>query len=321
MIAAVSSPTKQEIESAAELLAPVLARLPLLPLGGANAEDIHIAPEVHQPGGCFKVRGVFHAVARMTPEERERGLSTVSAGNTAKALAWCGRHFGVSARSLMPDHAPRTKIEAMRALGGTPVLVPVEEVFAFMKGHLWEEQPYSFVHPWTDRRVMTGHGTLGFEIADALPDVDSVYVPVGGGGLLAGVGSALRARSPHVRIVAVEPEGCPSFHAAREAGQPVDVDCDTMCDGVAVPYTTAEMFPLLNRLADESHLVSEADVRAAIRRLALKNHIVAEGSGALAVAAALADPPERRGRAVALVTGGSIDAATLAEVLAEGAPR
>jgi len=320
MIAAVQPPTKQEIESAAELLESVLVRAPLVPLGGVGAEDIWIAPEIHQPTGSFKLRGVFHTVARMSEEERARGISTVSAGNTAKALAWCGRHFGVEARSLMPDHAPQTKVDAVRALGGTPVLAPMDEVFAYMRGHLWESEPYTFVHPWTERRVMIGHGTLGLEIARALPDVDTVYIPVGGGGLLGGVGSALRALHPNLRIVAVEPVGCPSFHAAREAGQPVDVECDTMCDGVAVPYMTAEMFPLLSQLADDIVLVSESDVRAVIRRLALHNHVVAEGAGALAAAAALSEAPALRGRAVALVTGGSIDAGKLASVLDEQDP-
>ncbi|MEM7311079.1 MAG: pyridoxal-phosphate dependent enzyme [Planctomycetota bacterium] len=309
----VAPPAAAEVERAADVLRDVAVHTQLVALRGC--EDVWLKPEIHQPVGCFKIRGVYHAVHAMAPEARAHGISTVSAGNTAKALAWCGRRFGVEARSLMPDHAPKSKIEAVRALGGTPVLVPVDDVFAYLKEHRWEQEPYGFVHPWTSRDVLVGHATLALELARDLPDLDTVYVPVGGGGLLGGVGGGLRALLPDVRIVAVEPEGCPSLHAALQAGHPVDVDCDTICDGVAVPYMTDEMFPLLRDLADDSVLVSERAVADAIRHLALKNHIVAEGSGALAVAAALAEPPERRGRAVALVTGGSIDAPKLAALL------
>lgn len=309
----ISRPRKDEVEAAAELLGDVVVRTPLVPVPGV--ESVWIKPEIHQPAGSFKVRGVYHRVARMSPQSRGRGISTVSAGNTAKALAWTGRRFGVTARSLMPDSAPRTKIDAVEALGGTPVLVPVEEVFAFLKEHRWENEPYAFVHPWTDRDVMVGHGTLGIEIVQDLPAVDTVFVPVGGGGLMGGVGSALKAARPEVRVVAVEPANCPSLNAALAAGAPVDVPCDTICDGVAVPYITSEMFPLLADLADESVLVTEEDVKATIRLLATRCHVVAEGSGALALAAAMAMPAERRGRCVCLVTGGSIDAAKLASIL------
>ena len=309
------APTQPQIEAARERLADVLVRTPLVPFPGVD--DLWLKPEIHQPGGCFKVRGVHNALLCMDPERRAQGVSTVSAGNTAKALAWSARRFGVEARSLMPEHAPHTKVEAMRALGGTPVLVPVEEVFAFLREERWHAEPYAFVHPWFDRDLLAGHGTLGAEIALELPEVDSVFVPVGGGGLLGGVGSALRAWKPDVRIYAVEPAGCPSLSAAIDAGRPVDVACETMCDGVAVPYVTDEMFGLLRELADRVVLVEESDVRAAIRRLAAKAHVVAEGAGALAFAAACSIPAEERGRSVCLVTGGSIDTAKLLDVLSE----
>jgi len=318
----IDPPTLEEIEAAAQLLEGVLLPTPLLPFGDPHARPdsesgIWLKPEVNQRVGSFKIRGVYHAVARMSAEERARGISTVSAGNTAQALAWCGRHFGVEARSLMPEGAPRTKIEAVRALGGTPVLVPVEEVFRFLKEHGWESEPHAFVHPWTERQVMIGHGTLGLEITDELPALATVYVPVGGGGLLGGLGAALRARRPDVRIVAVEPEGCPSLHAARAAGHPVDVACDTICDGVAVPYVCEEMFPYLDELVDEVVLVSEARVKHAVRELATRARIVSEGSGALALAAAQDERAAGRwsGPAVALVTGGSIDLPKLIAIL------
>jgi threonine dehydratase len=146
--------------------------------------------------------------------------------------------------------------------------------------------------------------------------VDSVFVPVGGGGLIAGVGAAVKARKPGVRVIAVEPAGCPALHESLRRGEPATVECRTLCDGVAVPYITAEMFPLLRELVDSVVLVSEEAVRATIRRLALDNRLIAEGAAALSVAAALAMPLEERGSSVCLVTGASIDARVLTEILA-----
>lgn len=308
----VRPPTLDEVRAAAELLADVVVRTPLVPLGGHDG--VWLKPEIHQPAGSFKIRGVHHAVARLDPARRAAGVSTVSAGNTAKALAWSARRFGVPARSLMPAGAPRTKVEAMRALGGEPVLVPTDELFAYLRERGWEHEPWAFVHPWIEREVMVGHGTLALELVEDLPDVATVYVPVGGGGLLGGVGSALRALRPGVRLVAVEPAGCRALHASLEAGRPTEVSCATMCDGVAVPYMTGEVYPLLAELVDEVVLVSEEEVRAAIRSLAGENHVVAEGAGALAAAAAAKHDGPRP--AVCLLTGGSIDAVALAEVLA-----
>jgi threonine dehydratase len=215
----------------------------------------------------------------------------------------------------MPESAPLAKIEAVRAYGGEPVLVPLAEVFRYLREEGWKDEPYAFIHPWTNRDVMTGHASLGLEILEDLPEVETVLVPVGGGGLLAGVGAALRAAKPSVRVVAVEPEGCSALHRSLEAGRPMEVDCRTICDGVAVPYMTEEMFPLLRELSSSVALVSEDRVKSAVMSLALWNKVVAEPSGALSVAAALAIPKAERGKTVALVTGGSIDAAKLAGIL------
>jgi len=300
----IQPPQIHEIEAAAERLSDVVVRTPLIAL---HDDDILLKLEIFQPVGSFKIRGVFNAVSLLDAETRGAGLSTVSAGNTAQALAWTGRQFGLTARSVMPESAPASKIEAVRRYGGEPVLVPVAEVFRFLREHLWEREPYAFIHPWTNRDVMIGHGTMGLEIAEDLPDVETVYVPVGGGGLIGGVGSALKALVPSVRIVAVEPEGCPALHESLRRDRPSSVECNTICDGVAVPYITDEMFPLLREIVDDVLLVSEADVVATIRRLVCRNHIVVEASAALSVAAALATPAAERGRSVCLITGGSID--------------
>ena len=314
-------PTLQEIERASQTLGGVVVRTPLVPLHGERHDSeapTLLKVETHQCVGSFKIRGVFNAVAALSDDDRRRGISTVSAGNTAQALAWVGRHFDVPARSVMPDTAPASKVEAVIGYGGEPVLVPVAEVFRYLREHAWRDEPYAFIHPWTNRDLMIGHGTMGLEIIADCPDVRTVYIPVGGGGLIGGVGSALKALKPDVRLVAVEPAGCPSLHASLQAGEPVTVECDTICDGVAVPYITDEMFGLLRDLADDTVLVSEDDVRATIRHLALREKIVAEPSGALSLAAALATPAVERGTTVCIVTGGSIDAVKLAAILTGG---
>ena len=310
-----ASEALEEYRAAAARIRGVVLETPLVAADGAA--DLWLKLETLQPIHSFKLRGVFHAVASLSAEERAAGLSTVSAGNTAQALAWAGRHFGVTARSIMPERAPRTKIDAVERLGGTPVLVSVDEVFRFLREHGWEDEPYAFIHPWTDRDLALGHGSLGLEILEQCPDVETVYLSVGGGGLLAGVGGAIKASRPEVRIVAVEPEGCPALAESLRQGAPAQVPCQTICDGIAVPYITDEMYPILAELVDDVVLVSEAAVRRAVRRLALADRIVAEPSGAIGVAAAEMEDPKRRGVAVAPITGGSIDRAKLVDILSE----
>ncbi len=314
----IERPSLNEFKAAANNLESIIVHTPLIPYrGGDNDAKILLKPEILQAVNSFKLRGVFNAVASLSAEEKSKGVSTVSAGNTAQALAWSARYFGISARSIMPDTAPLPKIEAVKAYGGIPVLIPISEVFRFLQEHLWEQEPYSFIHPWTNGQVMTGHGSLGLEIMGDAPDVDTVFIPVGGGGLLGGVGSAIKAVNPSVRIYAVEPEGCPSLRSAVDHGQPITVECKTICDGVAVPYITDEMFPFLKELIDDVLLVPERAVRAAIRSILWHNKMLTEPAGALALAAALQVPPTHRGKSVCLVTGGSISSELMMEILQE----
>ena len=314
----IERPSLNEFKAAANNLESIIVHTPLIPYrGGDNDAKILLKPEILQAVNSFKLRGVFNAVASLSAEEKAKGVSTVSAGNTAQALAWSARYFATSAHCIMPDTAPLPKIEAVKAYGGIPVLIPISEVFRFLQEHLWEQEPYSFIHPWTNGQVMTGHGSLGLEIMDDAPDVDTVFIPVGGGGLLGGVGSAIKAVNPSVRIYAVEPEGCPSLRSAVDHGQPITVECKTICDGVAVPYITDEMFPFLKELIDDVLLVPERAVRAAIRSILWHNKMLAEPAGALALAAALQVPPTHRGKSVCLVTGGSISSELMMEILQE----
>jgi threonine dehydratase len=311
-------PTLEEVRKAVERTRDIVVRTPLVPLRPDSGRDqILLKPEIHQAVGSFKIRGVSNAAASMTPEARSRGLSTFSAGNTAQAVAWCGRFFDVPARSIMPDSAPQTKIDAVRALGGTPVLVPMDDLMDFIRNRGWESEPYSFIHPWTDQRVLTGHAGMAVELLDERPDIDTVFIPVGGGGLIGGVASALKLLKPGIRVIGVEPEDCCALHASFAAGHAVAAACQTMSDGVAVPYLAAEMYPLLRDVVDEVTLVSEAATRDAIRQLALHNKMIVEGAGALATAAALSTPAATRGVSVAIVTGGGIDLDKFLAIMSE----
>jgi threonine dehydratase len=308
-------PTLDDIRAAEERLRGVAVRTPLLPLHSYDEpSDILLKPENLQPIGSFKLRGIFNAVAQRTPEQRAQGLLTTSSGNTAQALAWCARYFGTTARSIMPETAPRAKIEAFEAYGGVTMLIPGAEVFRFMSEHLWEQEPYAFIHPWTE---MAGAGTIGLEILEDQPNVETIFIPVGGGGMIGGIGSAVKSLKPSVRIIGVEPEGCCALYTSRQAGQPMQVECKTFCDGVAVPLVIPEVFEVLQEVVDDVILVPDAAARAAVKRLALRNKIVAEGSGGLALAAALQTPASERGLSACIVSGGSLDPGLLAEIITD----
>jgi threonine dehydratase len=277
-----------------------------------STSNIFLKLETLQPIGSFKIRPVFNAVAAKSDEERQRGLLTTSSGNTAQALAWSARYFGTTARSLMPDTAPRIKVKAMQEYGGTPELIPGAEVFRFMSEELWTNEPNTFIHPW---REMAGSGTIGLEILEDMPDVETIYIPAGGGGLLGGIGSAIKSLKPSVRVVAVEPAGCCALTRSLEAGQPTSVTCQTICDGVAVPIVIPEVFEVLREVVDDVVLMSDEAAKAAVKRLALRNKLVAEPAAGLGVAAALSIPASERGRSVCIVTGGSINPDLLAEII------
>jgi threonine dehydratase len=297
------APTLDDIRAAARRLKRTIVRTPLLQAG----PNIWLKPESLQPTGSFKVRGVGNWAAGLSPAMRRRGFSTFSAGNTALALAWFARRFDVSCRSILPDYAPEIKVRALRECGVETVLVPFDELADYIFRAGWRSEPYAFLHPWTEPAMIAGHATIGLEIIEDLPDVETVFVPVGGGALIGGVASAVRALKPSVRVVGVQTESYPSLAAGLAAGKPVWVKPKpTICDGVAVPFVTDQMFPLLRQAVDEALVVPEARVRAAIGRLATDYKLVSEGAGALALAAALDLPLARRGRAVCLVTGGNV---------------
>jgi threonine dehydratase len=311
----VRAPTIDTVRKASERVKEVARRTPLIPFGPEGSR-VFLKSEVGQPSGSFKIRGVYNWAAGLSPDEIRRGFSTFSAGNTALALAHCARAFGTTCRSILPDYAPAVKVQALRERGVEVVLVPFDELVDYIFSAGWQREPYAFLHPWTEPAMIAGHATIGLEIIEDLPDVETVFVPVGGGALASGVGCAVGMLNPASRIVGVQTESYPSLAQSFHEGGPVWIEPrPTICDGVAVPFTTDQLYPLLRKTVDSVAVVTEARVREAVRVLAQESKLAVEGAGALALAAALDTPREERGLSVCLVTGGNIQAQLLDEIL------
>lgn len=307
------------IEAARARIADDAIRTPLLPLD--SAPDVHLKLECLQPIGSFKIRGAANAMALAAPGELERGVYTASAGNMAQGVAFAARRLGVECRVIVPDTAPRTKLDAIERLGGVVVPLPFAEWWRVIQEHGHPDESGFFVHPVSDPAVIAGNGTIGLEILDDLPDVDTVVVPYGGGGLSCGIASALEAHRPDVRVFAVEVDTSAPFAASLEAGRPVSVErTPTFVDGIGGSSVLEEMWPLASSLLDGSLVESIPDVCEAIRTLAMDTHVIAEGAGGAAVSAATAWAGESGGRVVAIVSGGNIDSEVLATILEGGVP-
>ena len=307
--------TVKEAEEAAERIKDVIVHTPLVPLHSFDKkQEIYLKPENLQPVTSFKLRGVFNAVASFTDEQRQKGLSTFSSGNTAQALGWVARYYDVPARTVMRDSVPQNKIDAIKSFGVDTILFPLEEMRGYVLGHGWKQESYSFIHPWFDPYVRAGHGTIGTEILGDMPDVDTVYIPVGGGGLICGVGAVLKELKPSIRIIGVQPEVSPTLSESFKAGKGLmSILGDTIADTTA-PIVD-EMYPLLKQVVDDVVLVSEKEIKRALKRLMLRNKLVVEGAGAMSVAAALKEPFKDRGKAVCILSGSSIDTEKLVAIL------
>jgi len=311
----------REIEAARARIADVAVRTPLVRLYASEVPDgteIYLKLEALQPIGSFKIRGATNAV-RLAPEEaRGGGLVTASAGNMAQGVAWAGRELGLPATIAVPEHAPQAKLSAIARLGGKVVKLPYDDWWQAIVTGSVDGIDGLFVHPVQDDGVMAGNGTIGLEIIDDLPDPDAVVIPYGGGGLTVGIASAVRALKPEVKIYTAEPATGAALAAALPAGEPVDVDyAASFVDGAGSRRVLDSMWPRVRKLVDGAFAVPIADTAAAVRVLATRAHVVAEGAGALAAAAALAGHAGA-GKVVCIVSGGNIDPARLAEILQGG---
>jgi len=311
-----------EIEAARARIADVAVRTPLVPLGAEEVPadtEIYLKLETLQPIGSFKIRGATNAV-RLAPEEaRVRGLVTASAGNMAQGVAWAGRELGLPVTIAVPEHAPEAKIGAIERLGGNVLKVPYDDWWRAIVTSRVDGVDGLFVHPVQDEGVMAGNGTIGLEILDDLPDPDAIVIPYGGGGLTVGIASAIRALKPNTKIFAVEPATGAALAAALAAGEPTDVEYQpSFVDGAGSRRVLDTMWPRVRPLVDDAFPVPIADVAAAVRTLAGRARVIAEGAGALSTAAALSGRAGT-GKVVCIVSGGNIDLAKLAGILEGGA--
>jgi threonine dehydratase len=302
-----------EIEAARKRIAGAAVRTPLLRLHVEAPAEIYLKLENLQPVNSFKIRGATNAVMQAPAREREKGLVTASAGNMAQGVAWVARELGVPATIVVPEHAPQAKLDAIERLGGRVLKLPYGEWWNVIVTSRVDGVEGLFVHPVQDPGVMAGNGTIGLEVLEDLPDPDAVVIPYGGGGLTVGFARAGKALRPGTKIFTAEPATGAALAAAFAAGQPTDVDYQaSFVDGSGSRRVLDTMWPLVTPLVDEALSIPVAEVAAAVRLLAERARVVAEGAGALALAAALSGRAGS-GKVVCIVSGGNINLSTLAE--------
>jgi len=309
-----------EIRRARERVADAVTWTPLVRLEVDAPCEIWLKLESLQPIGSFKLRGALSAVRAAAPAELAGGVVTASAGNMAQGVAWAAREAGVRARIVAPESAPRAKLDAVERLGGEVISVSHETWWQTMVERRYEGVDGLFVHPVDDDAVMAGNGTIGLELVEDLPELDAVVVPWGGGGLTTGIASAVKALRPNTRVVTAEPATAAPLAASLAAGAPTEIDYrPSFVDGAGGRALLPTMWDRARELVDAAVAVSLDEVANAMRILAARGRIVAEGAGALALAAALrGDAGE--GRVVCIVSGGNIDAAVLARILSGETP-
>ena len=303
------------IEAARRRIAGTAIRTPLVRLYVDGPAEIYLKLENLQPVNSFKIRGATNAVMLAPASERAKGLVTASAGNMAQGVAWAARALGVPATIAVPEHAPEAKLAAIERLGGRVVKLPYDDWWNVIVTSRVDGIEGLFVHPVQDPGVMAGNGTIGLEILEDLPDPDAVVIPYGGGGLTVGIASAVKALRPGTKIVTAEPDTAAALAAALAAGHPADVDYHpSFVDGSGSRRVLDTMWPLVAPLVDGAVAVPVGDVAAAVRLLAERVRVIAEGAGALALAAALAGRAGP-GKVVCVVSGGNINFSKLAEIL------
>jgi threonine dehydratase len=301
------------VREAASRIYRVARRTPLVRLDHDDPDgpEIFLKLEVFQPIGSFKLRGATNAIGRLAADELAGGVWTVSAGNAAQGVALAARAAGVPASVMVMDTAPATKLQAIARLGATIVQATYDECWRTVESHRSERMPGRLVHPFDDDDFISGNGTAALEIYEDLPDVDAVVAPIGGGGLLSGLGCVMRALRPEARVYAAEPETAAPLSASFAAGRPVRFEgwAASFVDGAGGKSVLPSMWPLLSQWVDEALVVSLDDAARAMTFVAERCHVIAEGAAACAIAAAMSPALRARGhrRIVAVVSGGNID--------------
>ena len=302
------------------MVAPVLHRTPLFSsrsLSERIGAPAYLKAESFQRTGSFKPRGAVYAISRLSKEQRDRGIVTMSAGNAAQAIAFAARAAGVPVTVAMPQTAPQTKVEATRSYGAEIAFAPDITKLIALVGELRKRSGAYFLHPYDDAAMIVGHGTCALEILDDLPDADVVVVGVGGGGLIAGIAVAATARRPGVRVVGVEPAGAAGMRRALDAGEPVRLEkIETIADGLAAPVAGTIPLEIVRRLVADVVVIDDDVIAEGMRFLATRAKLVAEPAGAAATGALLAGKIAVRPgeRVVSIVSGGNVDLGRMARV-------
>ena len=309
-------PTVAQVRDAREAIAGAAIRAPLVRLNTSDAPaEIYLKLENLQPIGSFKIRGAANAMAHMNAAQLERGVVTASAGNMAQGVAWRARELGIACTVIAPDTAPQTKISAIERLGGRVLKVSFDEWWRAFEERRYPGVEGMFIHAFDDLNVMAGNGTIGLEILEDLPDFDAVVIPWGGGGLTCGIASVLRELKPKCKIFAAEVATAAPLIVAWKTGSPQVIEPQrSFVDGIGGKSVFPQMLERARRLIDGALVARVNEVATAVRLIAERNRVIAEGAGATPVACALAGLAGT-GKVVCVVSGGNIDLAKLAEIL------
>jgi threonine dehydratase len=304
-----------DVRAAADRIRSYVLRTPTLSGEALAGTGVWLKAENLQRTGSFKVRGAVNAVLQLSPEQRHRGVITLSAGNHGIALAHAAQAFGIPCVVVVREDAAIAKLQAIRRYGAEIVLTPLAQWQQRLEAEQ-QERKLHLVHPFDDPAVAAGQGTVGLEILEAVPDLRTLIIPVGGGGLIAGLAVAVKQQRPEVWMIGVEPEHAPTVNESLGAGHPVEPSrLDTIADGLAAPYTRPFNLTLIQRYVDEMRMVSDAAIIEALKLIALQAKLVVEPAGAAAVTALLTDPAIER-PVVAILSGGNLDGQRLSGWLA-----
>ncbi|HYC51388.1 MAG TPA: threonine/serine dehydratase [Gemmatimonadaceae bacterium] len=313
--------TKDDIQQAHERIRGQIHRTPLLTsvrLGAKAGElTLYFKCECFQRTGSFKARGALNAMLQLTSAERTRGVVTVSAGNHAQAVAWAASRVGADCITVMPEGASPTKVAATEGYGGTVHIEPGERKRAFERAEAIAAEGRVMVHPFEDERVAAGQGTVALELLEQWPEVEAVVVPIGGGGLISGMATAIKAARPDVKVIGVEPVGAPTMRASLDAGAPQNIATKTVADGLAAPMVGAMTLRTVQEHVDDVVLVTDDEIVAAMKDILSYSKLVVEPAGAAAFAALAADKAglAAGSRVVAVISGGNVDLQRLKELL------
>ena len=314
--------TLEKIYHAAFVLKDVVRETHLVPAPDINPDaEVYLKPENLQLTGSFKLRGSGYMISQLTDEQKSHGVIACSAGNHAQGVALAATKYGIKSLICLPDGAPISKVEATKGYGADVELVPGVYDDAYNRAiQLRDEKGYTFVHPFDDENVIAGQGTIGLEILDDLDDVDAVVVPIGGGGLISGVAYAVKKLKPSVKVYGVQSAGAPSMFNSVKDGKIERLDnVSTIADGIAVKEPGENTFKLVSEYVDEIVTVSEDEICSAILQMIEKHKMIAEGAGAVSVAAVMFNKlPIKGKKVVCVVSGGNIDVTSLSRVITRG---